>query len=247
MNWNEWGWKWPWRTVKQHPSSCLVGLRKTTKPSVRIASLCAKTWTQDEARVLPTQSQRSHSHINRLKHNTEKIIYKYNCALLKYSGLSDFITLKDGLYGAYTRAYAGQQFRQSRACAHLPFIPSPRTMQILICLWGTQYSANTKRFHFLNCLWGLTPSIPQQLSHFCFNNHFLLTSVLLISTLQFVTRVKVEAILGRPATNIGTKHNTFIPFPCKMLYSQSISVLYDVTYWGEGDRKWHAKLINFLH
>jgi hypothetical protein len=78
----------------------------------------------------------------------------------------------------------------------------------------------------------LTTSIPQQISDFCFNNHFLITHLLLIPALQFVTHVEAKAILDRPVTNIGTKCITYIHSSRKMQYFWPICVLHDdITRW----------------
>jgi hypothetical protein len=81
----------------------------------------------------------------------------------------------------------------------------------------------------------LASSIPQQISDFCFNNHFLPPHLLLIPALRFVTRVTAKAILGRPATNLGTKCITLIPPSSELFYFWPISVLCDdITCWDTG-------------
>jgi len=66
--------------------------------------------------------------------------------------------------------------------------------------------------------------IPQKYLIFASIIIFSKTNLLLILALQYVTHVEAKAILGRPATNLGTRCITFIPSSIGMFYFWAISV-----------------------
>lgn len=119
-------------------------------------------------------------------------------------------------------------------CAHLLGTKTKNDANTYLSVRDTMFRKH-KKIALLKWPLGFASSIPQQISDICFNNHFLPPHLLQIPALHFVTHVEAKAILGRPATNLGTKCITFIPSSCKMFYFWPISILNDdITCWDTG-------------
>lgn len=124
---------------------------------------------------------------------------------MKYSELNYFIILKDGRYQVSNRVYTNQQFSHEHVCPFTIHSKSKNDANTHLSVRDTAFRKH-KKISLCKLPLKLITSVPEQSPQFRFNDCFLLTPVLLISTFQFVTRVEAESVPGRPATNLGTKH-----------------------------------------